>query len=369
MTQIIQKQKNSLFDSLNSPSGKQKKTLPNDMTTQKNIHFNQKLDLLHSKTNPKNILQKTTNTQSTTYENFHDTNDTIHTLSTGNESNKNNSTKKLIGQKRRRKLKRIYSSVKSNSQKKSLINIMNSSLENCCDKNSKKERKINKKNANKQKPKTMKELIALNENKIIEQVNKEYSDIEYQKDLKNYLLEPKTYFMKENFPIMFRKDKFYLFTVLLKRRRKESIHFLHSSDMENINQHDYQLESQNQNVYNNYVFDEDKNNFIKKKIISNKENLNSIPIKVWSFTGINGYIDIEKFFDDVIQIWPFYECNFIKEISLEYLMKNNYDTKICLGKINEFVDFMKKRAVELDFPTQSETIKTVKKYHLRKKNL
>ena len=50
-------------------------------------------------------------------------------------------------------------------------------------------------------------------------------------------------------------------------------------------------------------------------------------------------------------------------------MKKNYDTKICLGKINEFVDFMKKRAVELDFPTQSETIKTVKKYHLRKKNL
>jgi hypothetical protein len=77
---------------------------------------------------------------------------------------------------------------------------------------------------------------------------------------------------------------------------------------------------------------------------------------------------VEKFFDDCIQIWPFDECCFVKEIALEFLMKNNYDMEKCLKKKKEFVYFMKKRAEELDFPIISESIKTVKKYNLRKTN-
>jgi hypothetical protein len=77
---------------------------------------------------------------------------------------------------------------------------------------------------------------------------------------------------------------------------------------------------------------------------------------------------VEKFFDDCIQIWPFDECCFVKEIALEFLMKNNYDMEICLKKKKEFVYFMKKRAEELDFPIISESIKTIKKYNLRKTN-
>ena len=369
MTHTIQKPKSALFDSLNSPPEKLSKILPDNITAQKTAHHIHKLDF---QTTPQNLLQKTTYTQNNTFENFHDTNDTIHTLSTGNESNKNHSTKKLIGQKRRRKLKKVYSLSKTNSKKKATISnskpSSKDSLKNCNNKNCKSVKKTRKKNPDKQKPKTLKELIALNENKIIEQVNKEYSDNDYQKDLSNYLLEPKTDFMKKNFPIMFRKDKFYLFTVLLKRRRKDNIHFLNPTDVEKMSKHSNLLESQNQNVYNDYMLDEDENNIAKKIIVYNKDNNISMPKKIWSFAGINGYIDIEKFFDDVIQIWPFEECNFIKEIGLEYLMKNNYDIKVCLGQINKFVDFMKKRAIELDFPIQREDVKTVKKYHLRKKN-
>ena len=49
-------------------------------------------------------------------------------------------------------------------------------------------------------------------------------------------------------------------------------------------------------------------------------------------------------------------------------MKNNYDMDLCLRKNKEFVYFMKKRAEELDFPIISESIKTIKKYNLRKTN-
>ena len=49
-------------------------------------------------------------------------------------------------------------------------------------------------------------------------------------------------------------------------------------------------------------------------------------------------------------------------------MKNNYLINICLEKIKEFVYYMKKRASELDFPIISESIKTIKKYNLRKTN-
>ena len=76
----------------------------------------------------------------------------------------------------------------------------------------------------------------------------------------------------------------------------------------------------------------------------------------------------QDFFEECTQIWPFDECCFTKEIALEFLMQNNYSIKYCLENIDEFVFFMKKRAKELDFPVVSESVKTIKKYHLRKTN-
>ena len=79
-------------------------------------------------------------------------------------------------------------------------------------------------------------------------------------------------------------------------------------------------------------------------------------------------MDIESFFDDCIQIWPFDECCFIKEIALEFLMNYHYSIPLCIKNIKEFVQFMKIRAKELDFPIINKSVKTIKKYNLRKTN-
>ena len=110
----------------------------------------------------------------------------------------------------------------------------------------------------------------------------------------------------------------------------------------------------------------------KKKIINKendliiKEKPSFLPKKVWSLN--NNKINIDSFFDDCVQVWPYDECCYVKEIALEFLMKNNYSTSFCLQHIKEFVFFMKKRAKELDFPIISESIKTIKRYNLRKTN-
>ena len=49
-------------------------------------------------------------------------------------------------------------------------------------------------------------------------------------------------------------------------------------------------------------------------------------------------------------------------------MQKNYSIRDCLDDIKEFIIFMKLRAKELDFPIISESVKTIKKYHLRKTN-
>ena len=116
-------------------------------------------------------------------------------------------------------------------------------------------------------------------------------------------------------------------------------------------------------IKNKLINNDNKNNEINLKIV-NKYSL--LPKKVWSLN--NKKIDTNNFFDDCTKIWPFDECCFIKEIALEFLMRNNYSTDTCLDKINDFVYFMKKRAKELDFPIISENIKTIKNYNLRKTN-
>ena len=322
-----------------------------------------------------------------------------------------------------------------------------------------------------------KELQLMYEKKFLENINKEYSDKDYERDMNECLNDKRLKFMKDNFPVMFHKDKYYLYSILPKKRQSSKEYFIESNYFENIknenlynyydilyndydlsyteNSKDNNLNIINKKINNNFNYLEKKNvlnnkylnneyininnenvsndniminktfntsnineineeinndnkcndnNYInnqnnkykifrifkiknkiknKKNLIKgNKNNKNKIennnvdikiiekfslfPKKVWSLN--NNRINTDNFFDDCIQIWPFDECCFIKEIALEFLMKNNYSTSICLEKINEFVYFMKKRAKELDFPIISESIKTIKKYNLRKTN-
>ena len=280
----------------------------------------------------------------------------------------------------------------------------------------KNENNENKKKKKKTSAQNEKELQLMYEQKFLENINKEYPDKEYEKDMINISKDKKLKFMKDNFPMMFRKDKFYLYYILPKRRKSSKEYFI-SPDYFSINYNhklfnnnsilyinydlDYKNNGLNNNIYislsddfNKYIGRnrKKKNNFCNKifniiktkknkvadnidkkikKIYNNtdlviKEKYSFIPKKIWSLN--NQKINVEKFFDDCIQIWPFDECCFVKEIALEFLMKNNYDMEICLKKKKEFVYFMKKRAEELDFPIISESIKTIKKYNLRKTN-
>ena len=316
------------------------------------------------------------------------------------------------------------------------------------------------------------------EQKFLENINKEYSDKDYERDMNECLNDKRLKFMKDNFPVMFHKDKYYLYSILPKKRQSSKEYFIESNYFENIknenlynyydilyndydlsyteNSKDNNLNIINKKINNNFNYLE-KNNVLNNKYLNNEcininnenvsndniminktfntSNINEIneeinndnkcndsnyinnqnnkykifrifkiknkiknkknlikdnkkytknkiennnvdikiiekfslfPKKVWSLN--NNIINTDSFFDDCIQIWPFDECCFIKEIALEFLMKNNYSTSICLEKINEFVYFMKKRAKELDFPIISESIKTIKKYNLRKTN-
>lgn len=328
-------------------------------------------------------------------------------------------------------------------------------------------------------------LQLMKEKKMLEKINKEYSDKDYEKDMVECLKNKQMKFMYDNFPAMFEKNNYYLYTILPKKKLfsrkcyiepgyfrsnnngniynyydtlytnydlyynqseniKDVINIDNNSNKNIINQNNinyFNIEKNNK-LYNNFLIDDyininnenisnnnsklnniykvpkaieinedninnnkhninDKdNNFInnnnknlktKKKIKNNKnkvknktniisdnstvnghcnihikEKLSLIPKKIWSLN--NNKINIDNFFEDCIQIWPFDECCFVKEIALEFLMKNNYSIEICLDKINEFVFFMKKRAKELDFPIINGNITTLKRYSFRKTN-
>ena len=199
---------------------------------------------------------------------------------------------------------------------------------------------------------TEKELQIAYEKKFLENINKNYSDKEYEEDIKQCLKDKKKKFMKENFPIMFQKDKFYLYSILPKKRlaSKEYYKIFKISKIKKNNKNDNLL-----NLANEEIDDEIKERFDLE------------PKKVWSLKK-DIKINIDDFFEDCTQIWPFDECCFVKEIALEFLMKNNYSIKYCFDNIKEFIFFMKKRAKELDFPIISESVKTIKRYHLRKTN-
>ena len=320
-----------------------------------------------------------------------------------------------------------------------------------------------------------KELIAKAELMFKERINKEYSDEQYNKDLDMNLKEKRAQFMKENFPIMYRKDKYYLYTILLKKRRLQPIHFIqpkalsqtiqesqrtqtlylneelepsenisseNSGDDENkktkkkviptsnlnrcnqktqvkskskqstyseiipslnqinnkCNKSKKEVEQIKQNLIDpkqpiqdnnkqfgggmsdtspsehdaknsdlNHLIDEiEEQNKLNKNGIKMKQTYNLLPKQIWSLPKDNSELDIEMFYDDCIQIWPFNECIFVKEIALEFLMKNNYSTSVCLKRIKDFISFMKKRAEELNISILNKNEKTVKKYSLRK---
>jgi len=299
---------------------------------------------------------------------------------------------------------------------------------------------------------TQKELIAMAQKSFMEKIDKEYSDEQYNYDLSLTLKDQKAQFMKENFPIMFRKDKYYLYTVLLKKRRTFPINFIQPKTLsqsikesqklqvlyenEELELHEQGIkEDEKETKSNSYQCDlgksltkkkpksktkvveiisleseaneTNKNNNSSKKncnpknetpkikqnlslsqqnictLLSDtssseieeitedrnkfnfKKTYNLLPKKVWSVPDDSKNIDIEQFYENCIQIWPFCECTFVKEIALEFLMINNYSTETCLKRIKEFVLFMKKRASELDISIHNKNEKTVKKYSLR----
>ena len=65
----------------------------------------------------------------------------------------------------------------------------------------------------------------------MEKLNKEYPDEQYKKDLDINLKEEKAKFMQKNFPIMYRKDKYYIYNVLLHKRRTQPIHFINPNSL------------------------------------------------------------------------------------------------------------------------------------------
>jgi hypothetical protein len=400
-----------------------------------------------------------------------------HSSSGSNSINESNDKKDFLEKKRkRRRNKCSYSNKKSNKKTngqkvyktldlddiylQQIKDNEKQEKDNILDKNEKPEKAKNGKKypqpksescKKKSKP-TQKELIAMAQKSFMEKIDKEYSDEQYNYDLSLTLQDPKAQFMKEHFPIMFRKDKYYLYTVLLKRRRTFPINFLQpktlsqsikesqklqvlyeNEDLElpkqgikedkkeaknNPQQIDLEkslakrkpkskakvveiitLESET-NEANKINNSSKKNSNTKNETPKIKQNLslsqhnictllsdtssseieeitedknkinfkktyNLLPKKVWSVSDDSKNIDIEQFYENCIQIWPFNECTFVKEIALEFLMLNNYSTEVCLKRIKEFVLFMKKRASELDISILNKNEKTVKKYSLR----
>ena len=430
--------------------------------------------------------------------------------SSQNISNESNNKKEFVEKKRRRRNKYSYSNNRNKKSKKRVnfqeikqisqsnsnvtpIKDLNSENMNTIkspimdlhegkivesEKNNEKENKRKNESNQNSKKKTKideKELIANAEKMFMDKLNKEYSDEQFNKDLDMNLKEKKAQFMKENFPIMYRKDKYYLYTILLKKRRTQPINFIQpntlSQDILESKKHqtlylneepnklesissensDYEKNEINQKkqktncpnsknsspvqksqkkIYNKSLDTEiissinhtNNNNKSKKEVEQIKKNLtepkqqvqktnkkygsglsdtspsehegknsdsnqeediekqnkhntdkelkykitfNLLPKQIWSCPKDNNDLDVEMFFDDCIQIWPFDECIYVKEIALEFLMKNNYSTSICLKRIKDFISFMKKRAEELNISIINKNEKTVKKYSLR----
>ena len=513
MIQTIENQKDEIFDSREGPhstieksSNENTPNIPNQSPPSKGLIS---IPPLSSKNNSNPTINvpkdnKTINNKSD------DKNTKLNNVNSSQNSNKDSiNTKDFIEKKRKRRNKCSYSNNRNKRSKKRLntqqINqlrdkitpnkdmniqkIKNNQLEECSKdetqvKESEKTSQINiktQKEANESTQKSKrkakneeKEHIANAEKLFMENINKEYSDEQYLKDLDLNLKEKRAQFMKENFPIMYRKDKYYLYTILLKKRRTQTINFILPNNLsesikeskklqtlyeieepEKIDHYlsdnfiddkniktkckdisisqitpmngksqfkDNQKKSMDTEIISSLCKKNKNNTKLKKEVEQMKQNLtetkkttqdknkkcgtvlsetspsehdaknsdmnqenddiegqnkgsnygikfkktyNLLPKHIWSFPSDKSELNIEAFYDECIQVWPFNECIFVKEIALEFLMQKNYDTSLCLNHIKDFVFFMKKRALELDFSLINKNEKTVKKYCLR----
>ena len=158
-----------------------------------------------------------------------------------------------------------------------------------------------------------KDMQLLYEQKFLENINKEYSDKEYERDINECLKDKKKKFMKENFPIMFQKDYYYLYSVLPKKRLATKNYYIDPNYFNdkfkenlfinyNILYEDYDLcykESTQESINNIHLNIKDKNqdkNFKKylnniKNVHVNDENISSNINKVGIVENI---IDINE---------------------------------------------------------------------------
>ena len=318
------------------------------------------------------------------------------------------------------------SPIKENKPLENELNLSNGAIK--FDPSIKKEQKEIEKTSKKKQKISEKERIAKEEKEFMEKLNKEYPDEQYKKDLDINLKEEKAKFMQKNFPIMYRKDKYYIYNVLLHKRRTQPIHFINPNSLNEsiqeskknqtlylneepelfeeyslINNEKKQYEydpkkiildftkDDNQIIQNSNQKDKNKEmlsdvssseyeikNLMNHRSINNDEESNKfsglkfkklyseLPKHIWSKPDDERSLDIDLFYDECIEIWPFNECTFVKEIALEFLMKNNYSIDMCLNRIKDFVAFMKKRANELNISIVSEKEKNIKNYCLRK---
>ena len=114
---------------------------------------------------------------------------------------------------------------------------------------------------------TEKELQIAYEKKFLENINKNYSDKEYENDMKQCLLDKRKKFMKDNFPVMFQKDKFYLYSILKKKRLASNNYFIDS---------DFFKKNNNKNIYE--IF---SNNYNDVSYISEKKDVKSFSNKIF----------------------------------------------------------------------------------------
>lgn len=513
MIQTIENQKDEIFDSREDPHSLIEKSSNENTPNMPNQSPPTKVLISTPPKSSKNNSNQTINSakDNKTINNKSDDKSTkLNTINSSQNSNKDSiNTKDFIEKKRKRRNKCSYSNNRNKRSKKKLNTqiidqlrdkitpnkdmnmqkIKKNQPEDCSrdETKAKENEKVpqidvkTQKEANESTHKSKrkqkneeKELMANAEKLFMENINKEYSDEQYLKDLDLNLKEERAQFMKENFPIMYRKDKYYLYTILLKKRRTQPINFIlpknlsesikeskniqtlyeneepekidhylsdNSVDDKNIKtknkdisisqttsincksqNKDNQKQSMDTEIISSLCKKNKSNSKLKKEMEQIKQNLtetkkmtqdknkkcrnglsetspsehdaknsdmnqdnddiegqnkgsnygikfkktyNLLPKHIWSFPSDKTELNIEAFYEDCIQVWPFNECIFVKEIALEFLMQNNYDTSICLEHIKDFVFFMKKRAVELDFSLINKNEKTVKKYCLR----
>ena len=116
-----------------------------------------------------------------------------------------------------------------------------------------------------------KERIANEEKEFMDKLNQEYSDEQYNKDMEQILKEKKSQFMQKNFPIMFRKDKYYLYNILLNKRRQQPIHFINPKSLSNSLQESKKLQTLYLNEEPEKLENNSSENYEEDKIMKNSQ--------------------------------------------------------------------------------------------------